>query len=102
MVGGPGRSVTIKNSAALQEEVSTKSSKYFVDRIFGYDGDYKVHVVGEQNFAYQGMKFKYGDKLLDKPKDELENYGVSVSKTNNQFLEKHDWLGKCCGKLGIC
>lgn len=52
LVGGPGRSVTIKNSAALQEEVSTKSSKYFVDRIFGYDGDYKVHVVGEQNFAY--------------------------------------------------
>ena len=82
LVGGPGRSVTIKNSAALQEEVSTKSSKYFVDRIFGYDGDYKVHVVGEQNFAYQGMKVKYGDKLLDKPKDELENYGVSVSKTN--------------------
>ena len=41
LVGGPGRSVTIKNSAALQEEVSTKSSKYFVDRIFGYDGDYK-------------------------------------------------------------
>ena len=40
LVGGPGRSVTIKNSAALQEEVSTKSSKYFVDRIFGYDGDY--------------------------------------------------------------
>lgn len=73
LVGGPGRSVTIKNSAALQEEVSTKSSKYFVDRIFGYDGDYKVHVVGEQNFAYQGMKVKYGDKLLDKPKDELEN-----------------------------
>ena len=82
LVGGPGRSVTIKNSAALQEEVSTKSSKYFVDRIFGYDGDYKVHVVGEQNFAYQGMKVKYRDKLLDKPKDELENYGVSVSKTN--------------------
>ena len=82
LVGGPGRSVTIKNSAALQEEVSTKSSKYFVDRIFGYDGDYKVHVVGEQNFAYQGMKVKYGDKLLDKPKDELENYGVSVSKTD--------------------
>ena len=76
LVGGPGRSVTIKNSAALQEEVSTKSSKYFVDRIFGYDGDYKVHVVGEQNFAYQGMKVKYGDKLLDKPKDELEKrYG---------------------------
>ena len=82
LVGGPNRRVTIKNSAALQEEVSTKSSKYFVDRIFGYDGDYKVHVVGEQNFAYQGMKVKYGDKLLDKPKDELENYGVSVSKTN--------------------
>lgn len=82
LVGGPGRSVTIKNSAALQEEVSTKSSKYFVDRIFGYDGDYKVHVVGGQNFAYQGMKVKYGDKLLDKPKDELENYGVSVSKTD--------------------
>lgn len=25
LVGGPGRSVTIKNSAALQEEVSTKA-----------------------------------------------------------------------------
>lgn len=92
MVGGPGRSVTIKNSAALQEEVSTKSSKYFVDRIFGYDGDYKVHVVGGQNFAYQGMKVKYGDKLLDKPKDELENYGVSVSKTD--LLTTDFWKNK--------
>lgn len=92
LVGGPGRSVTIKNSAALQEEVSTKSSKYFVDRIFGYDGDYKVHVVGGQNFAYQGMKVKYGDKLLDKPKDELENYGVSVSKTD--LLTTDFWKNK--------
>lgn len=92
LVGGPGRSVTIKNSAALQEEVSTKSSKYFVDRIFGYDGDYKVHVVGGQNFAYQGMKVKYGNKLLDKPKDELENYGVSVSKTD--LLTTDFWKNK--------
>lgn len=92
LVGGPGRSVTIKNSAALQEEVSTKSSKYFVDRIFGYDGDYKVHVVGGQNFAYQGMKVKYGNKLLDKPKDELENYGVSVSKTD--LLTANFWKTK--------
>lgn len=92
LVGGPGRSVTIKNSAALQEEVSTKSSKYFVDRIFGYDGDYTVHVVGEHNFAYQDMKVKYGDKLLDKPKDELENYGVSVSKTD--LLTTDFWENK--------
>lgn len=92
LVGGPGRSVTIKNSAALQEEVSTRNSKYFVDRIFGYDGDYKVHVVGGQNFAYQGMKVKYGDKLLDKPKDELENYGVSVSKTD--LLTTDFWKNK--------
>ena len=76
----------------MQEEVSTKSSKYFVDRIFGYDGDYKVHVVGGQNFAYQGMKVKYGDKLLDKPKDELENYGVSVSKTD--LLTTDFWKNK--------
>ena len=92
LVGGPGRSVTIKNSAALQEEVSTKSSKYFVDRIFGYDGDYTVHVVGEHNFAYQDMKVKYGNKLLDKPKDELENYGVSVSKTD--LLTTDFWENK--------
>ena len=83
LVGGPNRTVTIKNSAALQEEVSTKSLRSYVDRIFGYAGDYKVHVIGEHNFAYQDMKVKYGDKLLDKAKDELElNYGVSVSKTD--------------------
>lgn len=83
LVGGPNRTVTIKNSAALQEDVSTKSLRSYVDRIFGYAGDYKVHVIGEHNFAYQDMKVKYGDKLLDKAKDELElNYGVSVSKTD--------------------
>lgn len=83
LVGGPNRTVTIKNSVALQEEVSTKSLRSYVDRIFGYAGDYKVHVIGEHNFAYQDMKVKYGDKLLDKAKDELElNYGVSVSKTD--------------------
>ena len=83
LVGGPNRTVTIKNSAALQEEISTKSLRSYVDRIFGYAGDYSVHVAGGQNFAYKDMRVKYGDKLLDKPKDELElHYGVSVSKTD--------------------
>lgn len=71
LVGGPNRRVTIKNSAALQEEVSTKGSKYYVDRIFGYDYD-DVYVNGEQNFAYQDMRVKCGEILLDKDND--KNY----------------------------
>ena len=46
LVGGPNKTVTINKSAALQEEVSAKSLRSYVDRIFGYAGDYTVHVVG--------------------------------------------------------
>ena len=53
LVGGQGKTVTINKSAALQEEISTNSSQYYVDRIFGYFGDYQVHVVGGRNFAYR-------------------------------------------------
>lgn len=82
LVGGPNKKVTINKSAALQEEVSTKKSKNYVDRIFGYDN--AVYVDGGQNFAYQGMRVKCGDKLLGKDdKDWPELHcGVSVSKTD--------------------
>ena len=43
-----------------------KNSNYCVDRVFGYFSDYNVHVAGGQNFAYQGMRVKYGEILLDK------------------------------------
>lgn len=43
------------------------------------------------------MKVKYGDKLLDKPKDELENYGVSVSKTD--LLTTDFWKTRLAGKV---
>ena len=87
LVGGPNRTVTINNSAPLQEEVSTKKSKYFVDRIFGYDND-KAYVNDGQNFAYQDMRVKCGEILLDKNND--KNYkdwpkshrGERVSKTD--------------------
>lgn len=69
LVGGQGKTVTINKSAALQEEISTNSSQYYVDRIFGYFGDYQVHVVGGRNFAYQGMRVKCGETLLDKEND---------------------------------
>lgn len=97
LVGGPNRRVTIKNSAALQEEVSTKGSKYYVDRIFGYDYD-DVYVNGEQNFAYQDMRVKCGEILLDKDND--KNYkdwpkshrGERVSKT--ELLTTDFWKNK--------
>ena len=87
LVGGQNQKVTIKNSAALQEEVSTKKSTYYVDRIFGYFGDYNVHVAGGQNFAYQGMRVKYGENLLDKENDKNIKWpalhrGERVSKTD--------------------
>lgn len=86
LVGGPGRGVTIKNSAALQEEVSTKGSKYYVDRIFGYDYE-NVFVNGEQNFAYQDMRVKCDGNLLDKDNDKKIEWpelhrGERVSKTD--------------------
>ena len=99
LVGGPSRTVTINNSAALQEEVSTKKSQYYVDRIFGYAGDYQVHVVGEQNFAYQDMRVKCGETLLDKENDKDREWpelhrGKSASKTDLLKLisGKHDFL----------
>lgn len=87
LVGGQGRTVTIKNSAALQEEVSTKKSKFYVDRIFGYADYDNVYVVGVQNFAYQGMRVKYGEILLDKENDKNRPWpeshrGEHVSKTD--------------------
>lgn len=85
LVGGQNQKVTIKNSAALQEEVSTKKSTYYVDRIFGYFSDYNVHVAGGQNFAYQGMRVKYGENLLDKENDikwPALHRGERVSKTD--------------------
>ncbi|WP_448863229.1 carboxypeptidase regulatory-like domain-containing protein [Clostridium sp.] len=87
LVGGQNQKVTIKNSAALQEEVSTKKSTYYVDRIFGYFSDHNVHVAGGQNFAYQGMRVKYGENLLDKENDKNIKWpalhrGERVSKTD--------------------
>ena len=88
LVGGQNRKVTIKNSAALQEEISTNKSKYYVDRIFGYggNGNDNVYVNGGQNFAYQDMRVKCGETLLDKENDKDIDWselhrGKSVSKT---------------------
>lgn len=90
LVGGPSRKVTIKNSAALQEEISTKSSRSYVDRIFGYAGDYTVHVVGEHNFAYQDMKVKYGENFVTEAKKNLElHYGEDVTKA--KLLKADFW-----------
>lgn len=89
LVGGPGRGVTIKNSAALQEEVSTKGSKYYVDRIFGYDYE-NVFVNGEQNFAYKDMRVKYGEKFVTEAKKNLElHYGEGVTKA--ELLKADFW-----------
>ena len=89
LVGGPGRRVTIKNSAALQEEVSTKGSKYYVDRIFGYDYE-NVFVNGEQNFAYKDMRVKYGEKFVTEAKKNLElHYGEGVTKA--ELLKADFW-----------
>ncbi|WP_448861940.1 carboxypeptidase regulatory-like domain-containing protein [Clostridium sp.] len=97
LVGGQNQKVTIKNSAALQEEVSTKKSTYYVDRIFGYFSDYNVHVAGGQNFAYQGMRVKYGEILLDKENDKNRLWpeshrGEHVSKTD--LLTTDFWENK--------
>lgn len=97
LVGGQGQTVTIKNSAALQEEVSTKKSNYCVDRVFGYFSDYNVHVAGGQNFAYQGMRVKYGEILLDKENDKnilwpKSHRGERVSKT--ELLTTDFWKNK--------
>lgn len=89
LVGGPNRRVTIKNSAALQEEVSTKGSKYYVDRIFGYDYE-NVFVNGEQNFAYKDMRVKYGEKFVTEAKKNLElHYGEGVTKA--ELLKADFW-----------
>lgn len=97
LVGGPGRRVTINNSAALQEEVSTKKSNYSVDRIFGYADYNNVYVVGKQNFAYQDMRVKCGEILLDKENDKDREWpelhrGKSVSKT--ELLTTDFWKNK--------
>ena len=97
LVGGPNQTVTINNSAALQEEVSTKKSNYSVDRIFGYFNDYNDHVDGRQNFAYQDMRVKCDGKLLDKDNDEKIKWpeshrGERVSKT--ELLTTDFWKNK--------
>ena len=97
LVGGPNLTVTINNSAALQEEVSTKKSNYSVDRIFGYFNDYNDHVDGRQNFAYQDMRVKCDGKLLDKDNDEKIKWpeshrGERVSKTD--LLTTDFWENK--------
>lgn len=97
LVGGPNLTVTINNSAALQEEVSTKKSNYSVDRIFGYFNDYNDHVDGRQNFAYQDMRVKCDGKLLDKENDEKIKWpeshrGERVSKT--ELLTTDFWKNK--------
>lgn len=89
LVGGPNRTVTINNSAALQEEVSTKKSKYFVDRIFGYDND-KAYVNDGQNFAYQDMRVKCGEILLDKDND--KNYKDWPKSHRGERISKTDLL----------
>ena len=94
LVGGQNKTVTINKSAALQEEISTNSGNSYVDRIFGYAGDYQVHVVGEQNFAYQGMRVKCGETLLDKENDKDREWpelhrGKSASKT--ELLTTNFW-----------
>lgn len=89
LVGGPNRTVTINNSAALQEEVSTKKSKYFVDRIFGYDND-KAYVNDGQNFAYQDMRVKCGEILLDKDND--KNYKDWPKSHRGESVFKPDLL----------
>ena len=98
LVGGPNQTVTINNSAALQEEVSTKKSNYSVDRIFGYFNDYNDHVDGRQNFAYQDMRVKCGETLLDKDNDKdnikwpESHRGERVSKT--ELLTTDFWKNK--------
>ena len=90
LVGGPNKTVTINKSAALQEEVSAKSLRSYVDRIFGYAGDYTVHVVGEHNFAYQDMKVKYGENFVTEAKKNLElHYGEDVTKA--KLLKADFW-----------
>ena len=82
LVGGPNKTVTINKSAALQEEISTKAWKSYVNRIFGYGS--VAYVNGGQNFAYQDMRVKYGENLLDKDVEdgpELHR-GERVSKTD--------------------
>ena len=78
LVGGPNKTVTINKSVALQETIATNSLGYYVNRIFGYTGDY---VQGEGNYAYKDMTltFASGSKKIEKPYPLY--YGEDVSKT---------------------
>ena len=78
LVGGPSKTVTINKSVALQETIATNSLGYYVNRIFGYTGDY---VQGEGNYAYKDMTltFASGSKKIEKPYPLY--YGEDVSKT---------------------
>lgn len=78
LVGGPSKTVTINKSVALQETIATNSLGYYVNRIFGYTGDY---VQGEGNYAYKDMTltFASGSKKMEKPYPLY--YGEDVSKT---------------------
>lgn len=78
LVGGPNKTVTINKSVALQETIVTNSLGYYVNRIFGYTGDY---VQGEGNYAYKDMTltFASGSKKIEEPYPLY--YGKDVSKT---------------------
>lgn len=78
LVGGPNKTVTINKSVALQETIATNSLGYYVNRIFGYTGDY---VQGEGNYAYKDMTltFASGSKKIEEPYPLY--YGKDVSKT---------------------
>lgn len=94
LVGGPNKTVTINKSVALQETIATNSLGYYVNRIFGYTGDY---VQGEGNYAYKDMTltFASGSKKIEKPYPLY--YGEDVSKTallTSNFWKKNSWLGR--------
>lgn len=78
LVGGPNKTVTINKSVALQETIATNSLGYYVNRIFGYTGDY---VQGEGNYACKDMTltFASGSKKIEEPYPLY--YGKDVSKT---------------------
>lgn len=98
LVGGPNKTVTINKSVALQETIATNSLGYYVNRIFGYTGDY---VQGEGNYAYKDMTltFASGSKKIEKPYPLY--YGEDVSKT--ALLTSNFWKKLLVGEnlIGI-
>lgn len=98
LVGGPNKTVTINKSVALQETIATNSLGYYVNRIFGYTGDY---VQGEGNYAYKDMTltFASGSKKIEEPYPLY--YGKDVSKT--ALLTSNFWKKLLVGEnlIGI-